>query len=55
MSALEDAADIDFSAFKDPKLARGLIEVYEIPYTTKTDGRHGHHRFRVHVRRRDNS
>ena len=23
---LEDAADIDFSAFKDPKLARGLIE-----------------------------
>ena len=26
MSALEDAADIDFSAFKDPKLARGLIE-----------------------------
>ena len=27
MSALEDAADIDFSAFKDPKLARGLIEI----------------------------
>lgn len=26
MSALEDAAYIDFSAFKDPKLARGLIE-----------------------------
>ena len=26
MSALEDAADIDFSAFKDPKHARGLIE-----------------------------
>ena len=26
MSALEDAADIDFSAFKDPKLARGLSE-----------------------------
>lgn len=26
MIALEDAADIDFSAFKDPKLARGLIE-----------------------------
>lgn len=26
MSALEDAADIDFSAFKDPKPARGLIE-----------------------------
>ena len=26
MSVLEDAADIDFSAFKDPKLARGLIE-----------------------------
>ena len=26
MSALEDAADIDFSAYKDPKLARGLIE-----------------------------
>lgn len=26
MSALEDAADIDFSAFKDSKLARGLIE-----------------------------
>ena len=26
MSALEDAADVDFSAFKDPKLARGLIE-----------------------------
>lgn len=26
MSALEDAADIDFPAFKDPKLARGLIE-----------------------------
>ena len=26
MSALENAADIDFSAFKDPKLARGLIE-----------------------------
>ena len=26
MSALEDAADIDFSAFKYPKLARGLIE-----------------------------
>lgn len=26
MSALEDVADIDFSAFKDPKLARGLIE-----------------------------
>ena len=26
MSALEDAADIDFLAFKDPKLARGLIE-----------------------------
>lgn len=26
MSALEDAADFDFSAFKDPKLARGLIE-----------------------------
>ena len=26
MSALEDAADIDFSACKDPKLARGLIE-----------------------------
>lgn len=26
MSALEDAADIDFSAFKDPELARGLIE-----------------------------
>lgn len=26
MSALEDASDIDFSAFKDPKLARGLIE-----------------------------
>ena len=26
MSALEDAADIDFSAFKGPKLARGLIE-----------------------------
>lgn len=26
MSALGDAADIDFSAFKDPKLARGLIE-----------------------------
>ena len=26
MSALEDAADIDFSAFKDPKFARGLIE-----------------------------
>lgn len=26
MSTLEDAADIDFSAFKDPKLARGLIE-----------------------------
>ena len=26
MSALKDAADIDFSAFKDPKLARGLIE-----------------------------
>lgn len=26
MSALEDAADIDFSAFKDPKLAGGLIE-----------------------------
>lgn len=26
MNALEDAADIDFSAFKDPKLARGLIE-----------------------------
>ena len=26
MSALEDAADIDFSAFKDPKLVRGLIE-----------------------------
>lgn len=26
MSASEDAADIDFSAFKDPKLARGLIE-----------------------------
>lgn len=26
MSALEDAADIDFSTFKDPKLARGLIE-----------------------------
>ena len=26
MSALEDAADIDFSAFKDPKLARSLIE-----------------------------
>lgn len=26
MSALEDAADIDFSAFRDPKLARGLIE-----------------------------
>lgn len=26
MSALEDAAGIDFSAFKDPKLARGLIE-----------------------------
>lgn len=26
MSALEDAADIDFSAFKDPKLARGLLE-----------------------------
>lgn len=26
MSALADAADIDFSAFKDPKLARGLIE-----------------------------
>lgn len=26
MSALEDAANIDFSAFKDPKLARGLIE-----------------------------
>lgn len=26
MSALEDAADIDFSAFKDPKLACGLIE-----------------------------
>lgn len=26
MSALEDAADINFSAFKDPKLARGLIE-----------------------------
>ena len=26
MSALEDAADIDFSVFKDPKLARGLIE-----------------------------
>lgn len=26
MSALEDAADIDFSSFKDPKLARGLIE-----------------------------
>lgn len=26
MSALEDAADTDFSAFKDPKLARGLIE-----------------------------
>lgn len=26
MSALEDAADIDFSAFKDTKLARGLIE-----------------------------
>ena len=26
MSAWEDAADIDFSAFKDPKLARGLIE-----------------------------
>ena len=26
MSALEGAADIDFSAFKDPKLARGLIE-----------------------------
>lgn len=26
MSALSDAADIDFSAFKDPKLARGLIE-----------------------------
>lgn len=26
MSALGDAVDIDFSAFKDPKLARGLIE-----------------------------
>lgn len=26
MSALKDAADIDFSAFKDPELARGLIE-----------------------------
>lgn len=26
MSALEDAADIDFSAFNDPELARGLIE-----------------------------
>ena len=26
MSALEDAADIDFTAFKDPKLACGLIE-----------------------------
>lgn len=26
MSALEDVADIDFSAFKDPELARGLIE-----------------------------
>lgn len=26
MSAFEDAADIDFSAFKDSKLARGLIE-----------------------------
>lgn len=26
MSALEDATDIDFSAFKDPELARGLIE-----------------------------
>ena len=26
MSAFEDAADIDFSAFKDPELARGLIE-----------------------------
>lgn len=26
MSALEDAADIDFSAFKDPELVRGLIE-----------------------------
>lgn len=26
MSALEDVADIDFSTFKDPKLARGLIE-----------------------------
>ena len=26
MSAFSDAADIDFSAFKDPKLARGLIE-----------------------------
>ena len=26
MSVLEDAADINFSAFKDPKLARGLIE-----------------------------
>lgn len=26
MSVLEDAVDIDFSAFKDPKLARGLIE-----------------------------
>lgn len=26
MSALEDTADIDFSAFKDPELARGLIE-----------------------------
>lgn len=26
MSALKDSADIDFSAFKDPKLARGLIE-----------------------------
>lgn len=26
MSALEDVVDIDFSAFKDPKLARGLIE-----------------------------
>lgn len=26
MIALENAADIDFSAFKDPKLARGLIE-----------------------------
>lgn len=26
MSALEDAADIDFSAFKDSELARGLIE-----------------------------